>query len=95
MSIVAIYEFFFFSADIVLVFLTDDFLLEIFFDITPIMEKLIPVINKLQDVFNAIGTDPLDLPQIVVVGSQSAGKTYFIFELLYCLYDFFFFFFCS
>eukprot|EP01119_Soliformovum_irregulare_P001273 TRINITY_DN109_c1_g1_i1.p1 TRINITY_DN109_c1_g1~~TRINITY_DN109_c1_g1_i1.p1 ORF type:complete len:741 (+),score=223.79 TRINITY_DN109_c1_g1_i1:225-2447(+) len=39
------------------------------------MEKLLPVINKLQDVFNAIGNDPLDLPQIVVVGSQSAGKS--------------------
>jgi hypothetical protein len=39
------------------------------------MEKLIPVINKLQDVFNAIGSDPLDLPQIVVVGSQSSGKS--------------------
>lgn len=39
------------------------------------MERLIPVINKLQDVFNAIGTDPLDLPQLVVVGSQSSGKS--------------------
>eukprot|EP01116_Phalansterium_solitarium_P023937 TRINITY_DN8617_c0_g1_i1.p1 TRINITY_DN8617_c0_g1~~TRINITY_DN8617_c0_g1_i1.p1 ORF type:complete len:764 (-),score=155.95 TRINITY_DN8617_c0_g1_i1:185-2476(-) len=39
------------------------------------MEKLLPVINKLQDVFNTIGQDPLDLPQIVVVGSQSAGKS--------------------
>ncbi len=39
------------------------------------MEQLIPVINKLQDVFNTIGSDPLDLPQIVVVGSQSSGKS--------------------
>lgn len=39
------------------------------------MEQLIPVINKLQDVFNAIGSDPIDLPQIVVVGSQSSGKS--------------------
>jgi len=39
------------------------------------MEQLIPVINKLQDVFNAIGHDPVSLPQIVVVGSQSAGKS--------------------
>jgi hypothetical protein len=39
------------------------------------MERLIPVINKLQDVFNAVGTDGLDLPQIVVVGSQSSGKS--------------------
>eukprot|EP01113_Clastostelium_recurvatum_P027373 TRINITY_DN32_c0_g1_i4.p1 TRINITY_DN32_c0_g1~~TRINITY_DN32_c0_g1_i4.p1 ORF type:complete len:859 (+),score=230.38 TRINITY_DN32_c0_g1_i4:15-2591(+) len=41
----------------------------------PSMEQLIPVINKLQDVFNTLGTDPLDLPQIVVVGSQSSGKS--------------------
>jgi dynamin 1-like protein len=36
---------------------------------------LIPVINKLQDVFSAIGQQALDLPQIVVVGSQSSGKS--------------------
>jgi hypothetical protein len=29
------------------------------------MEKLIPVINKLQDVFNAVGSEGIDLPQIV------------------------------
>ncbi|KAN0031447.1 hypothetical protein ACTFIV_005311 [Dictyostelium citrinum] len=39
------------------------------------MDQLIPVINKLQDVFNTLGSDPLDLPQIVVVGSQSSGKS--------------------
>ena len=39
------------------------------------MESLIPVINKLQDVFNTVGTDAIQLPQIVVVGSQSAGKS--------------------
>jgi dynamin 1-like protein len=39
------------------------------------MENLIPVVNKLQDVFGAIGQQPIDLPQIVVVGSQSAGKS--------------------
>ncbi len=39
------------------------------------MDQLIPVINKLQDVFNALGTDAIDLPQIVVVGSQSSGKS--------------------
>lgn len=39
------------------------------------MENLIPVVNKLQDVFGAIGTQVLDLPQIVVVGSQSSGKS--------------------
>ncbi|KAG0716154.1 Dynamin-1-like protein [Chionoecetes opilio] len=39
------------------------------------MEALIPIINKLQDVFNTVGADSLLLPQIVVVGSQSAGKS--------------------
>uniref|UniRef100_A0A674PCY7 Dynamin-1-like protein n=1 Tax=Takifugu rubripes TaxID=31033 RepID=A0A674PCY7_TAKRU len=39
------------------------------------MEALIPVINKLQDVFNTVGTDIIQLPQIVVVGTQSSGKS--------------------
>ncbi|XP_037958945.1 dynamin-1-like protein [Teleopsis dalmanni] len=39
------------------------------------MEALIPVINKLQDVFNTIGSDSIQLPQIVVLGSQSSGKS--------------------
>ena len=39
------------------------------------MEQLIPVINKLQDVFNTVGADAIQLPQIVVVGSQSTGKS--------------------
>jgi len=40
------------------------------------MEKLIPVINKLQDVFHNVGMlDTIDLPQIAVVGSQSSGKS--------------------
>jgi len=34
------------------------------------MEALIPVINKLQDVFNTVGSDSIQLPQIVVVGTQ-------------------------
>lgn len=34
------------------------------------MEALIPVINKLQDVFNTIGSESIQLPQIVVVGTQ-------------------------
>ena len=41
------------------------------------MEALIPVINKLQDVFNTVGTDAIQLPQIVVLGSQVSGKTAF------------------
>lgn len=30
------------------------------------MDQLIPIINKLQDVFNTLETEPFDLPQIVV-----------------------------
>ncbi|KAF2836322.1 putative dynamin-like GTPase Dnm1 [Patellaria atrata CBS 101060] len=39
-------------------------------------DDLLSIVNKLQDlVFNTIGNDSLDLPQIVVVGSQSSGKS--------------------
>ena len=37
---------------------------------------LIKLVNKLQDVFTTVGVNnPIDLPQIVVVGSQSSGKS--------------------
>lgn len=36
---------------------------------------MIALVNKLQDTFNEIGGDAVDLPQIVVVGSQSSGKS--------------------
>ena len=40
------------------------------------MEQLIPMVNKLQDCFASLGVPlTLDLPQIAVVGSQSAGKS--------------------
>ncbi|XP_072429643.1 dynamin 3a isoform X1 [Chiloscyllium punctatum] len=40
------------------------------------MEELIPLVNRLQDAFSAIGQScNLDLPQIAVVGGQSAGKS--------------------
>nr|KAF6400836.1 dynamin 2 [Rousettus aegyptiacus] len=40
------------------------------------MEELIPLVNKLQDAFSSIGQScHLDLPQIAVVGGQSAGKS--------------------
>ncbi|CAB4483638.1 uncharacterized protein OCT59_019758 [Rhizophagus irregularis] len=39
------------------------------------MNDLIPLVNKLQDVFSTIGSDTVDLPQIIVVGSQSSGKS--------------------
>ncbi|XP_055344737.1 dynamin-1-like protein isoform X1 [Paramacrobiotus metropolitanus] len=42
------------------------------------MEALIRVVNRIQDAFSGIGIDEMkaiDLPQIVVVGAQSAGKS--------------------
>ncbi|XP_073449329.1 dynamin-3 isoform X1 [Aquarana catesbeiana] len=40
------------------------------------MQELIPLVNRLQDAFSAIGQScHLDLPQIAVVGGQSAGKS--------------------
>lgn len=40
------------------------------------MERLITVLNRLQDVFTELDLRvQLDLPQIVVVGGQSAGKS--------------------
>ena len=40
------------------------------------MEQLIPIVSKLQDVLGAVGqSTSLDLPQIVVVGGQSSGKS--------------------
>ena len=47
------------------------------------MESLIPVINKLQDVFNTVGADAIHLPQIVVVGSQVRLKIHEFFELFH------------
>ncbi|XP_050541198.1 dynamin-1-like protein [Daktulosphaira vitifoliae] len=39
------------------------------------MQSLIKVINKLQEVFSVIGKHEISLPQIVVVGTQSSGKS--------------------
>eukprot|EP00730_Choanoeca_flexa_P007290 TRINITY_DN12308_c2_g5_i10.p2 TRINITY_DN12308_c2_g5~~TRINITY_DN12308_c2_g5_i10.p2 ORF type:complete len:186 (+),score=30.25 TRINITY_DN12308_c2_g5_i10:19-576(+) len=40
------------------------------------MDALIPTINQLQDVLHTLGEEELvELPQIVVVGSQSSGKS--------------------
>lgn len=42
----------------------------------PGLEQLIPIVNKLQDAFTQLGVHmQLDLPQIAVVGGQSAGKS--------------------
>lgn len=39
--------------------------------------EIVNVVNKLQDVFTAVGTSAsqIDLPQICVLGSQSSGKS--------------------
>lgn len=42
------------------------------------MEALIPVVNKLQDVFNTVGSDSIQLPQIVVLGSQVSEEKKFV-----------------
>lgn len=39
------------------------------------MENVVDIINRLQDVFAASDISGIDLPQIVVVGAQSAGKS--------------------
>ena len=39
-----------------------------------VIEVLIPVINKLQDIFNSVGANIIQLPQIVIVGTESSGK---------------------
>ncbi|GAA6042563.1 hypothetical protein JCM8097_003131 [Rhodosporidiobolus ruineniae] len=38
-------------------------------------QDLIKVVNRLQETFSTVGGETVDLPQIVVVGSQSAGKS--------------------
>ena len=40
----------------------------------PVGNKLIPTVNKLQEIFAMTGSE-LDLPQLVVVGAQSSGKS--------------------
>jgi vacuolar protein sorting-associated protein 1 len=39
--------------------------------------EIVAIINKLQDVFTAVGSSAaqIDLPQICVLGSQSSGKS--------------------
>lgn len=40
------------------------------------MDRLLPVVNRLHNIFQRCGlANPIDLPQIVVVGSQSSGKS--------------------
>eukprot|EP00501_MAST-03F_sp_TOSAG23-6_P000972 GSMAST32.ASY1.ANO1.1008.1 assembled CDS len=39
------------------------------------MQSLVVLVNELQDAFTEIGSSPMSLPQIAVIGSQSAGKS--------------------
>ena len=40
------------------------------------MDHLIKLVNRLQDAFAAVNvSNPIDLPQITVIGSQSSGKS--------------------
>ena len=56
------------------------------------MEALIPVVNKLQDVFNTVGSDSIQLPQIVVLGTQVMNKKkknrFFLFAWIFFLQEF-------
>ena len=39
-------------------------------------QSVIPIVNKLQDIFAQLGSSStVDLPQVAVVGSQSSGKS--------------------
>lgn len=43
---------------------------------TPLGNSVIPIVNKLQDIFAQLRSQPMiDLPQVAVVGSQSSGKS--------------------
>lgn len=39
------------------------------------MDRLVPVLNQLQHVLGVVGGSAISLPQLVVVGSQSSGKS--------------------
>ncbi|CAI0556969.1 unnamed protein product [Linum tenue] len=42
----------------------------------PLGSSVIPIVNKLQDIFAQLGSQStIDLPQVAVVGSQSSGKS--------------------
>ncbi|EOA29925.1 hypothetical protein CARUB_v10013019mg [Capsella rubella] len=44
--------------------------------VTPLGSSVIPIVNKLQDIFAQLGSQSsIKLPQVAVVGSQSSGKS--------------------
>ena len=43
---------------------------------SPLGSSMIPIVNKLQDIFAQLGShSSIELPQVAVVGSQSSGKS--------------------
>lgn len=44
-------------------------------DVRNFLTCQVPIINKLRDAFVVMKDSPIDLPRIAVVGSQSAGKS--------------------
>ncbi|XP_008455129.1 dynamin-related protein 3A-like isoform X2 [Cucumis melo] len=44
--------------------------------VSPLGNSVIPIVNKLQDIFSQLGSQStIELPQVAVVGSQSSGKS--------------------
>lgn len=42
----------------------------------PLGQSVIPLVNRLQDIFSQLGSaSTIDLPQVAVIGSQSSGKS--------------------
>ncbi|KAK9077163.1 hypothetical protein SSX86_005499 [Deinandra increscens subsp. villosa] len=44
-------------------------------NVAPLGHNVIPVVNKLQDIFAHLESSSIELPQVAVVGSQSSGKS--------------------
>lgn len=44
--------------------------------VTPVGHSVIPIVNKLQDIFAHLGNQSkIELPEVAVIGSQSSGKS--------------------
>jgi hypothetical protein len=65
------------DSTLLLVYLRGILTLEMTTGPTGLGVEIVGVINKLQDVFAAVGSSAsqIDLPQICVLGSQSSGKS--------------------
>ena len=51
--------------------------------------EIVNIVNKLQDVFTAVGSSAsqIDLPQICVLGSQSSGKSSVLEVRVFCVQE--------